>query len=121
MKDFRDLMVWEKSHQFVLGVYAATATFPREELYGLTSQLRRAVVSVPTNIAEGCGRGTDADFARFLQIAMGSACEAEYLLLLSRDLKYLADEGYHRANAAITEIKRMLSALMQTVRLTADR
>jgi four helix bundle protein len=120
MKDFRDLKVWEKSHQFVLSLYAATATFPREEMYGLTSQLRRAVVSVPTNIAEGCGRGTDADFARFLQIAMGSACEAEYLLLLSRDLTYLGEAHYHRAAVAVTEIKRMLSALMQTVRLTAE-
>jgi four helix bundle protein len=120
MQDFRDLKVWEKSHQFVLGVYASTAVFPREELYGLTSQLRRAAVSVPTNIAEGCGRGTDADFGRFLQIAMGSACEAEYLLLLSRDLRYLNDEHYQRANAAVTEIKRMLSALLNTVRLTAE-
>ena len=103
MQDFRDLKVWEKSHQFVLSVYGATSSFPREEMYGLTSQLRRAAVSVPTNIAEGCGRGTDADFARFLQIAMGSACEADYLLLLSRDLKYLAQERYQAFASAVSE------------------
>jgi four helix bundle protein len=120
MQDFRDLKVWEKSHQFVLSVYGATSSFPRDEMYGLTSQLRRAAVSVPTNIAEGCGRGSDIDFARFLQIAMGSACETEYLLLLSRDLKYLAQERYQAFASSVTEIKRMLSALLQTVRLKAD-
>jgi len=117
MQDFRDLKVWEKSHQFVLSVYGATSSFPRDEMY---SQLRRAAVSVPTNIAEGCGRGSDIDFARFLQIAMGSACETEYLLLLSRDLKYLAQERCQAFASSVTEIKRMLSALLQTVRLIAD-
>ena len=77
MKDFRQLQVWEKSHQLALGVYKATQDFPKEELYGLTSQIRRASTSIPTNIAEGCGRGTDPEFARFLQIAMGSASETE--------------------------------------------
>lgn len=70
MKDFRQLKVWEKSHHLALEVYRVTTTFPKEELYGITSQLRRASVSIPTNIAEGCGRSTNADFARFLQIAM---------------------------------------------------
>ena|ERR1051326_1841293 len=117
MKDFRDLKVWEKSHRLVLAIYDATRGFPREELYGLTSQLRRAAVSVPTNMAEGCGRGSDSDFARFLQIAMGSACESEYLLLLSRDLQYLDEEVYLRLNERVIEIKRMLAALMQTLRI----
>ena len=104
MQDFRDLKGWEKSHQFVLSVYGATSSFPREEMYGLTSQLRRAAVSVTTNIAEDCGRGTDLDFARFLQIAIGSACESEYLLLLSRDLKYLAQERYQACASSVTEV-----------------
>jgi four helix bundle protein len=89
MKNFRELKVWGKSHQLTLAVYKATTTFPREEEYGLTSQLRRACASVPANIAEGCGRGSEADFARFLQIAMGSASELEYHLLLARDLNLL--------------------------------
>ncbi|HRJ76165.1 MAG TPA: four helix bundle protein, partial [Anaerolineales bacterium] len=82
MKDFRQLKVWEKSHQLALAVYKVTKSFPKEELYGLTTQIRRASMSIPTNIAEGCGRNTDADFARFLQIAMGSASETEYQLIL---------------------------------------
>ncbi len=88
-KDFRNLKVWEKSHRLTLQMYKITRSFPKEELYGLTSQIRRASVSVPTNIAEGCGRGSDADFKRFLQIAFGSASEVEYLLLLSTDLQYV--------------------------------
>ena len=89
MKDFRQLKVWEKAHQLALQVYKTTVNFPREELYGLTSQIRRSSMSIPTNIAEGCGRHTDAEFARFLQIAMGSASETEYQLLLARDLEFL--------------------------------
>jgi four helix bundle protein len=116
MQDFRDLKVWQKAHRFVLDVYTATHAFPREELYGLTSQLRRAAVSIPTNMAEGCGRGTDIDFARFLQISLGSACESEYLLLLSRDLKYLPQTLHDALADAVIEVKRMLAALMQTVR-----
>src|SRR5688500_19694656 len=85
MKDFRQLKVWEKAHQVALAIYKATKEFPKEELYGLTSQIRRASMSIPTNISEGCGRNTDAEFARFLQIAMGSASETEYQLLLSHD------------------------------------
>jgi four helix bundle protein len=86
MKDFRQLKVWAKSHELALSIYRVTNDFPREERYGLTSQIRRSTTSIPTNIAEGCGRNTDADFARFLQMAMGSANETEYQLLLSHDL-----------------------------------
>jgi four helix bundle protein len=116
MKDFRDLKVWEKSHQAVLDIYRLTRSFPKDELYGITSQLRRAAVSVPTNIAEGCGRGSDPDFARFLQLAMGSASEVDYLTLLSRDLEYLADEHYAPFNASVSEVKRMLTGLLLRVR-----
>jgi len=85
MKDFRKLDVWAKAHALTLAIYRVTAGFPTEERYGLTSQLRRACVSIPTNIAEGCGRNSDAELARFAEIAMGSSSEVEYLLLLSRD------------------------------------
>jgi len=116
MKDFRQLKVWEKSHQLALAVYQATREFPREELYGLTSQIRRASMSVPTNIAEGCGRNTDAEFARFLQIAMGSASETEYQLILARDLEFLSKESYEKLHKDVEEIKRMLASLLKTIR-----
>ena len=116
MQDFRKLAVWQRSHQLALDVYARTASFPKEELYGLTSQLRRASTSVPANIAEGCGRGGGADLARFLQIAMGSASELEYHLLLARDLKMLPAEHYAALQDGVVEVKRMLSGLIGRVR-----
>ncbi|HZJ24361.1 MAG TPA: four helix bundle protein [Anaerolineales bacterium] len=119
MKDFRQLKVWEKAHQVALAIYKATKEFPKEELYGLTSQIRRASMSIPTNISEGCGRNTDAEFARFLQIAMGSASETEYQLLLSHDLGFLNKEQYDKLNIEVTEVKRMLASLLKTLR--ADR
>ena len=112
MKDFRDLKVWAKAHELALTVYRATSGFPKEELYGLTSQIRRASVSVPTNIAEGCGRGSDADFARFLQIAMGSASEVEYLLLLAHDLKFIDDSVYSVLNLNAVEVKKMIASFI---------
>ena len=102
-----------------LAVYRVTAPFPREELYGLTSQLRRASASVAANLAEGCGRSGDAEFARFCSIAMGSASEVEYHLLLARDLKLLKPAEYQELAPRATELKRMLTALLQ--KLTADR
>lgn len=115
MKDFRELKVREKSHHLTLAVYQETRTYPKEELYGLTSQTRRAASSVPTNIAEGCGRGTDPDFARFLQIAMGSANELDYHLLLARDLGILPTAVYDALMQSVMEVKRMLAALIRTV------
>jgi four helix bundle protein len=106
------LTVWEKSHQLTLDVYRATRPFPQEELYGLTSQLRRSVASISANIAEGCGRGGDAELRRFLQIAMGSASETEYHLLLARDLHYLEEALYQRLNDQTCEVKRMLASLI---------
>ena len=116
MKDFRELKVWQKAHELSLALYRATATFPKEELYGLTSQIRRACSSIPANIAECCGRGSDADFARFLQVAMGSASETEYELLLSRDLGYLPPAEYAALQECTQEVKRMLSSLLKTLR-----
>ena len=116
MKDFRQLKVWEKSHQLALEIYKATKHFPKEELYGLTSQIRRSSMSIPTNIAEGCGRFTDADFARFVQIAMGSASETEYQLILARDLEFLPKDSYEKLHTEVEEVKRMLASLLKTIR-----
>jgi four helix bundle protein len=93
VKNFRELKVWQQAHQLTLSVYRVTVTFPREELYGLTSQLRRSCSSIAANLAEGCGRSGDAEFARYCSIAMGSASETEYHLLLARDLKLPQIEG----------------------------
>ncbi len=116
MKDFRQLKVWEKSHQLALEIYKVTKHFPKEELYGLTSQIRRSSTSIPTNIAEGCGRFTDADFARFIQVAMGSASETEYQLILARDLDFLTKDSYEKLHNDVEEVKRMLASLLKTLR-----
>jgi four helix bundle protein len=118
MQGFRRLNVWTKAHQLTLDVYKVTARFPKDELYALTSQMKRAASSIAANIAEGCGRGSDADFTRFLLIAMGSASELEYHLLLARDLGFMTAEDYARLDGMTTEIKRMLAALIQKTRRT---
>jgi four helix bundle protein len=116
MKDFRTLKVWEKAHAVTLAVYKATETFPKHELYGLTSQIQRAAVSIPTNIAEGCGKDSNAELKRYFLIAMGSASELEYLLLLARDLNYLPNENHQTLNADLTEVRRMLNAFIQKLK-----
>ena len=116
MKDFRKLKIWEKAHLLTLKIYKLTEQFPREELYGLTSQIRRACVSIPTNIAEGCVRSSDADFSRFLYIALGSTSELEYLILLSMDLMYIKNELYIELNSDINEIKKMLISMIQKLK-----
>ena len=108
MRDFHKLVIWQKSHQLTLDIYKLTQQFPKEELFGLTSQIRRAISSVPTNIAEGCGRATNKDFAHFLQISIGSACEIEYQLLLAHDLNYITDEDYNRLNDEIVSVRKMI-------------
>ncbi len=116
MKDFRTLLVWQKAHILTLAVYQATKSFPKEEIYGLTSQMRRSSSSVPTNIAEGCGRNSDGQLAYFLRIAMGSASELEYQLLLAHDLEYLPNEIYDQLNLSTVEIKNMLTAFILKMR-----
>ncbi len=116
MKDFRDLQVWHKAHDLALDVYRASARFSPDERYGLSSQVRRGAYSIGTNLAEGCGRGSDVDFARFAQIAMGSASEVDYLLLLARDLGELPAEDWDRRSDKASEVKRMLAALIRTLR-----
>ncbi len=120
MQDFRNLKVWQKSHALALATYRATAAFPKEEMYGLTSQIRRASASIPANIAEGCGRGGDADFARFLQIAMGSASDLEYHFILSMDLGYLQPNEYRSLDQGVSEVKQMLAALLHKVRSSSE-
>ncbi len=116
MRDFRQLRVWEDSHRLTLDIYRITNRFPKEELFSLTGQIRRSVVSIPSNIAEGCGRGTNKEYAQFLQIAMGSASELDYQFLLSRDLGYLNASNYKRINDKIIRVKRQLVALLRKVR-----
>jgi four helix bundle protein len=116
MRDFKNLIVWKKSHKNALLIYELTKSFPKEELYGLISQLRRASVSIPTNIAEGCGKFTQKDFANFLQISLGSSHEVEYLILLSYELKYFDQTNYNNLNEAINEVKAMLIALIKKLR-----
>jgi len=116
MKDFRNLKVWEKAHLLTLKIYKLTEQYPREELYGLTSQIRRASVSIPTNIAEGCVRSSDADFSRFLYIALGSTSELEYLILLSKDLKFIKNELQVELNNEVNEIKKMLISMIKKIK-----
>ena len=116
MKDFKELIVWRKAHAVTLEIYAATRVFPKEELYGLTSQLRRSAASIGANITEGCGRRSDGEMCRFLHIAYGSATEVEYHLLLAHDLHMLEEDLFHRLERDIDEVQRMLTALIQRVR-----
>jgi len=116
MQNFRSLKVWEKSHQFTLEIYRITKNFPKDELYGMVSQLRRSSSSIPTNIAEGCGRGTDPDFKRMLQIANGSASEADYQIMLCRDLGYIQKVDAEKFEMQIAEIKRMLGGLINKLK-----
>jgi len=116
MQDFKKLQVWKKSHDLTLRIYDATSEFPGEEMFGLTSQIRRACTSIPTNIAEGCGRNSTADFARFLQISMGSASELEYLILLTHDLKLLNPMQFKELTDTTIAIKKMLTALIKKLK-----
>lgn len=118
MRDFRELQVWQKSHVLTVAVYRVTRKFPKEEIYGLTSQIRRAAVSVSANIAEGCCRSGKADFAHFLQIAAGSASEVEYLLLLCHEIELLKASDYKQLEGAVIEVKRMLTSFIK--KLKAD-
>lgn len=116
MRDFRELKVWEKAHHLALATYRATATFPEREACGMTSQMRRSAVSIPSNIAEGCGRRGDVEMARFLGIAMGSASELEYQVLLARELDFLAEGAATELSAHVVEVKRMLAGFLQKLK-----
>ena len=119
MKDFRQLSIWQRSHQLTLAIYKLTRTFPGDERYGLTAQVRRSMASVPANIAEGCGRDSEPELKRFLDIAHGSASEADYHLQLAADLGYLTENEHHSLAKEIGELKRMIGAFSR--KLKADR
>jgi len=113
MRDFKQLKVWQKAHHLVLNVYRHTRDFPQDERFGLTAHLLKSAASVPSNIAEGCGREGDKELARFLSIAAGSASETEYQLILARDLGYLGPEHHQELDTQVNEVKRMLNAFIQ--------
>ncbi len=115
VRGFHGLKVWQKAHQLTLEVYRRTQGLPAEERFGLKTQLRRAATSVPSNIAEGCGRDSEKDFARFLSIAAGSASEAEYQLLLARDPGYLQPDAYRQLDAQVNEVKHMLNSRIRAL------
>ena len=119
MKDFRQLKVWEKTHALALAVYKATGSFAKHELYGITSQIQRAAVSIPANIAEGCGKSSDAELRHYLVIAMGSSSELETLLLLAHDLGYLTDDKHTDLSADLIVARKMLNVFIQ--KLKANR
>jgi four helix bundle protein len=115
LKDFKELKVWHKAYDLALSIYEASRSFPREEMYGLTSQLRRAAVSIGANIAEGCGRRSDGELVRFLQIARGSSSEVEHHLLLVRDLKFLQAATHQDIEKKLQEVQRMLTSLVSSI------
>ena len=113
MRDFRSLEIWNQGHSLTLDIYQVTGKcFPREELYGLTSQIRRASVSIPTNIAEGCGRKTQAEFNQFLRIAIGSSSEVEYQLQLAHDLNYIDDVCFEKLSSKVVMIRKMMTTFI---------
>jgi len=116
MQNFQNLNVWKKAHVLVLEIYKQTKNYPREETYGLTSQMRRAATSITANIAEGSCRKTDNDFAHFLQMALGSASELEYYFILSNDLGYISNPISRNLTHSVLEIKKMLISFIGKVR-----
>ena len=118
MQPFRKLVVWQKAHELALLLYKVTRGFPTDERFGLTSQIRRSAASVCANLAEGCGRQTRRDFARFVYIALGSASELEYHLLMAADLGILGRDSYAPLERSVTDVKRMLAGLIR--RLMTD-
>ena len=113
MRDFKKYDIWKLSHQLTLDIYEISNLFPKEEIYNLTSQIRRATLSVPTNISEGCGRNSDKEFNQYLNIALGSLSEVEYLVLISKDLKYIEPKEFDKLDAQINLIKRKTFHLKQ--------
>jgi four helix bundle protein len=120
MRNYRELEVWDKSHKLTIELYKRSRTFPKEELYGLTSQLRRAAVSIGANLAEGCGRTTGAELARFVRIAMGSASELDYHLLLCREFDFITAAEYERHSRELVRVRKMLFGLLKSIEDQAE-
>lgn len=120
MRNIRNLEVWQKSHNLTLQIYRLTKEFPKDEKYGLTSQLRRASASIAANLAEACGRESDGDKRRFVEFAAGSACEVEYHLLLAYDLGLILEEHYRDLDLQINEGKKMLGAFGRRLRVDSN-
>lgn len=120
MRNYQDLQVWKKAHSLVLDLYRTSRLFPKEEIYGITSQLRRAVMSIGANLAEGCGRRTSSELARFVRISLGSASELDYHLLVCRDLGFLKGEDFVRFSRDLTEIRKMLTSFLNSVEKQID-
>jgi len=116
MQNYKTLSVWIAAHQLTLEVYRVSKSFPKAEIFGLTSQFRRSTVSVPANIAEGCGRFTNADTARFFQIALGSLHETEYYITLSKELEFITEQEFKKLNQISNSTKAMLINLIKKVR-----
>ena len=116
MKDFHNLKVWEMAHKLTLSIYLVTKDFPKDETYGLTNQMRRSSSSIPTNIAEGCGHGSQPELTRFFQMAIGSSSELEYQLILAHDLHYLDERAFLELSTELSEVRRMLKAFIQKVK-----
>ncbi len=115
MRNYRDLQVWSKAHSLTLELYRVSQKFPREELYGITGQLRRAAVSIGANLAEGCGRRTSSELARFVRIVLGSASELDYHLLLCQDLGFMSSDDFTSSTAKLTEVRKMLTSFLSSV------
>lgn len=118
MRDFKSLLVWQKSHELTLSVYELTSDFPRSEIYGLTSQIRRSSSSIPKNIAEGCGRTSQSQMAHFLNISLGSASELRYQIILAKDLNYISNKMCKELSVSIDEVMKMVTSLHQQVQRT---
>lgn len=116
MRNYRDLVAWENAHRLTLAVYRNTRSFPNEERFGLTSQMRRASASIAANLAEGCGRRSDGEMGRFIQIAMGSGAELSYHFLLARDLGLLEAKVYQCLDSDLGAVMRMMSSLSYKIR-----
>ncbi len=116
MKDFRTLKVWERAHKLTISIYLITKNFPKNEMYGLTSQIRRACSSIPTNIAEGCGKDSQLELTRFLLIEMSSSSELDYLLMLAHELTYIDDQEYMETAKELNEVRRMLNAFIKKIK-----
>lgn len=115
MRDFKKYDIWQLSHELTLEIYRITNLFPKEEMYGITSQIRRASSSISTNISEGCGRNSDAEFNQFLNIALGSALETEYLLILSKDLTYIDESVFVNLEKKVNIIKSKIYNLKSKI------